>query len=64
MNQDAIIDIGDIVSLINYVFYGGPPPAPDLSCGDVNCDGVVDIGDIVFLISYVFYGGPLPPASC
>ena len=64
VNQDGIIDIGDIVYVINYVFYGGPPPVPDISCGDVNCDGIVDIGDIVFLINYVFYGGPEPPWSC
>ena len=58
-NGDGIIDIGDIVLLINYVFYGGPAPAP-LEAGDVNCDGIVDIGDIVYLINYVFYGGPPP----
>jgi hypothetical protein len=58
-NIDGIIDIGDIVYLINYVFYSGTPPAPEI-LGDVNCDAVVDIGDIVFLINYVFYSGPEP----
>jgi hypothetical protein len=61
-NQDAIVDIGDIVYLINYVFYGGAEPQPNLYCNDVNADGVVDIGDIVYLINYVFYGGAEP--SC
>jgi hypothetical protein len=64
VNQDGIIDIGDIVLLINYVFYNGIAPVPDLSCGDVNCDGIVDIGDIVYLINYVFYGGTEPPWWC
>jgi hypothetical protein len=59
-NQDAIVDIGDIVYLINYVFYGGADPLPNLNCNDVNADGVVDIGDIVYLINYVFYGGAEP----
>jgi len=58
-NIDAIIDIGDIVYLINYVFYSGVEPIP-LQSGDVNCDGIVDIGDIVYLINYVFYNGPAP----
>jgi len=58
-NSDRIIDIGDIVHLINYVFYGGPAPVP-LASGDVTCDGIVDIGDIVLLINYVFYNGPAP----
>jgi hypothetical protein len=60
-NRDEITDIGDIVHLINYVFYGGEEPNP-IELGDANCDGVVDIGDIVHLINYVFYSGN-PPCS-
>jgi uncharacterized delta-60 repeat protein len=56
-NGDAIVDIGDIVYLINYVFYNGVEP---ICPSDVNNDDVVDIGDIVYLINYVFYGGPEP----
>jgi photosystem II stability/assembly factor-like uncharacterized protein len=56
-NNDKIVDIGDIVYLINYVFYGGSAPLYD---SDVNNDGVIDIGDIVLLINYVFYGGLVP----
>jgi uncharacterized delta-60 repeat protein len=61
-NLDGVIDIGDIVYLIGYVFYSGPQPQPNSRCNDANFDGVIDIGDIVFLISYVFYGGTEP--SC
>jgi hypothetical protein len=59
-NQDAIVDIGDVVYLINYVFYSGAEPLSNSRCNDVNTDGVVDIGDIVYLINYVFYGGAEP----
>ena len=59
VNQDGTIDIGDVVYLINYVFYSGPLPVPP-EAGDVNCDKTIDIGDIVYLINYVFYGGPKP----
>ena len=59
-NQDGIVDIGDIVYLINYVFYAGPPPQPQTEAGDVNCDSLVDVVDINYLVSYVFYGGPPP----
>jgi hypothetical protein len=62
-NGDSTVDIGDIVCLINYVFYGGPPPQPCES-GDTNGDGVIDIGDIVVLINYVFYNGPRPSVGC
>jgi hypothetical protein len=56
-NDDKVVDIGDIVLLINYVFYSGTEPACD---SDINNDGIVDIGDIVYLINYVFYGGVEP----
>jgi hypothetical protein len=58
-NGDGIIDLGDLVYLINFLYKGGP--APDaLTVGDCNCDGVVDIGDVIFLINYLFRDGPSP----
>ncbi len=59
VNGDAIIDIGDVMSLINYLFIGASAPDP-LEAGDANCDGVVDIGDVVYLINYLFIDGPPP----
>jgi hypothetical protein len=56
---DGLVNLGDIVFLIAYVFKSGPAPCP-LEAGDVNCDGVVNLGDIVYLIAYVFRGGPPP----
>ncbi len=58
-NQDGIIDIGDVIYLINYLFIDGSAPEP-LWVGDCNCDGVVDIGDVVFLINYLFISGSPP----
>ena len=61
-NGDKIINVGDIVFLINYLFKGGSPPVP-ICTGDVNNDGIVNVGDIVYLINYLFKGGspPIPP---
>ena len=56
---DGVVDIGDVVFLINYLFKSGPVPNP-LSEGDVNCDNVVDIGDVVTLINYLFKHGNVP----
>ena len=58
-NGDGIIDIGDVVYLINYLFKSGPAPSAS-TAGDVNCDSVVDVGDVVYLINYLFKGGPSP----
>ena len=61
VNSDGVVDVGDVVYLINYLFKGGAAPNP-IQAGDVTRDGVVDIGDVVYLINYLFKGGPAP--SC
>jgi hypothetical protein len=61
VNRDGLIDIGDVVFLINYLFRYGPSPDP-LQTGNTNCMGGVDVGDVVVLINYLFKGGPVP--SC
>ena len=60
-NGDRIIDVGDVVYLINYLFKNGPVPNP-LQAGDATCDGNVDVGDVVYLINYLFKGG-FPPCE-
>ncbi|UCB52973.1 MAG: dockerin type I repeat-containing protein, partial [Candidatus Zixiibacteriota bacterium] len=59
VNGDGIVNIGDVVYLVTYLYKGGPPPVP-ISVGDVNCDGIVNIGDVVFLVSYLYKSGPMP----
>jgi len=61
-NKDGVVDVGDVVYLINYLFKSGPSPLPILHAGDTNCDEMVDVGDVIFLINYLFKGGPEP--SC
>ncbi len=56
---DGVIDIGDVVYLINYLFIDGPAPEP-LEAGNANCDQIVDSGDIIYLINYLFIDGPPP----
>ncbi len=58
-NSDEMINVGDVVYIISFVFNGGPPPQ-FLCDGDVNGDGVVNVGDAVYLIQWVFRGGPPP----
>jgi len=62
VNADGVVDIGDVVYLINYLYRDGPPPVPISQVGDVNCDGVVDLGDVLYLINYLYKNGP-PPCS-
>lgn len=59
-NSDQVIDLGDIVYLLNYLFKGDIPPCP-METGDATCNGVVDLGDVIYLLNYLFKGGD-PPA--
>jgi hypothetical protein len=60
VNVDGIVNVGDIVYLVSYLYKGGPEPTP-MEAGDANCDGITNVGDIVYLVSYLYKGGP-PPA--
>jgi len=58
-NGDGIIDLGDVLYVISYLYKGGPAPDP-FEAGDCDCDGIVDLGDVLYLISYLYKGGPAP----
>ena len=60
-NNDAKIDTLDMVYLINYKYYGGSAPVPNVLIGDANCDGAVNILDVVYIINYIYKSGPRPP---
>ena len=63
-NGDEIVNVGDAVYLITYIFRGGPPPYPyEIYSGDANCDCEVTVADPVYLIQRVFQFGP-PPCDC
>jgi hypothetical protein len=58
-NGDRTVNVGDAVSLINYIFKNGAAPTQFIQ-GDANCDGRLNVGDVVYLINYIFKGGPPP----
>ena len=58
-NGDGIVNVGDVVYEVSYLFRNGPAPSPR-AAGDVNCDGIENLGDIVYKVSYLYRGGPPP----
>jgi hypothetical protein len=64
VNNDGIVNIGDVVYMVSYLYKGGPAPIPQTCVGDVNNDDIVNVGDIVYLVSYLYKGGPVPDPSC
>jgi hypothetical protein len=62
-NDNGMVEAGDVVYLITYLFREGPPPEP-MCVGDANLSGSVEAGDVVYLITYLFRGGPPPLPEC
>ncbi len=56
---DSLVDIGDVLFLINYLYQGGPEPCV-CEAADCNNDGGINSADIVYLINYLFANGPAP----
>lgn len=61
-NGDGFVNVGDVVTIKNYVFYNGTLACEDES--DVNGDCEINGGDVVYLKNYVFSGGPAPHCDC
>ncbi len=60
-NMDGLIDLGDVVFAVNYIYRSGPASDP-LELGDTDCDGQVDIEDVILLLNFLFKNGV--PLSC
>jgi hypothetical protein len=55
VNRDGVVNVGDIVFMVKYLFQGGP--APEARRGDVNADGSVDLADIMTIQNRIFRNG-------
>jgi len=60
---DGIVDLGDLLFLVSYLYKGGSAPTP-MAAGDPTGDCVVDLGDILYLVSYLYKGGAAPEPGC
>ena len=62
-NNDSLVDVGDIVFLINYLYKYGLEPCV-MEAADPNADCQVDLGDVVYLINFLFREGSPPLPGC
>ena len=62
-NSDSLVNVGDIVFLLNFLYQRGPEPCV-CEAADANADCVINVGDIIYLINYLFVGGPPPKPGC
>jgi hypothetical protein len=57
----GLVDLGDPVFLLDYLFLGGAEPSC-LESADVNNDGELEITDAVYLLGFLFSGWAPPPS--
>jgi hypothetical protein len=53
LNDDAVIDILDIVQTVNIVLGNITPSATQACAADVNGDTIIDILDIVLIVNII-----------
>jgi len=58
-NRDEVINVGDVVYLVNYLYRSGSQPLPT-EAGDCNRDQNVNVGDVVYLVNYLYKNGSPP----
>jgi hypothetical protein len=56
LNSDGTVSIGDISTLITYLFINPSIPNPGIAA-DVNCDNVLSISDVSTLVAHLFIDG-------
>lgn len=62
VDRNAIVGIGDAVTMLMWMFIPGSPVIPCQEAADLNDDGQLQLQDAVHLLSWLFASGP-PPAS-
>jgi len=53
INQDSIINVLDIISLINFVLGLDTPTSDEMILSDLNQDGIINVLDIVSLVNLI-----------
>jgi hypothetical protein len=57
-NLDDRVDLSDAITVLGYLFLGGPTELDCEKAGDINDDSEVDISDATSLLGHLFLGGP------
>ena len=60
VDGDGVLDLGDAVWMLEYLYLPGTPVPPCISAVDFDGGGELDLADPVSMLSYLFLGGPEP----
>ncbi|MBN2227092.1 MAG: hypothetical protein JW763_06975 [candidate division Zixibacteria bacterium] len=59
-NGDELVNLGDVLYLIEYVFKDGPAPIGGAGRADANCDSNIDLSDVIYVIKHIYGNAPQP----
>ncbi|MCK4403699.1 MAG: hypothetical protein KAW02_01290 [candidate division Zixibacteria bacterium] len=62
-SNDSLVDLGDVIFLINYLYKNGSDPCV-MEAADPNADCKADLGDVIYLINFLYREGPPPKPGC
>ena len=60
VNGDGLVNPGDLIFLINFVYMESAPPPKGDEAANINGDNLIDLSDVMYLYRYLFLGGPAP----
>ena len=53
VNQDGLINVTDIVTIINFVLGNSVPTNDEFTAADMNVDGIINILDVVEVVNII-----------
>jgi N-acetylmuramoyl-L-alanine amidase len=62
-NDDGVVNLGDALTILNYLFKGQDPPVDPILRGDANNDCDLQMGDALRIMNWLFKGQE-PPECC
>jgi len=59
-NGDDLVNLGDVLYLIEFVFKDGSEPVGGAGRADANCDNNIDLSDVIYVIKFIYGDAPQP----